>query len=160
MIFSIRQLLVKCKEQNMPLNIGLIDLTKALDLVSREGLFAILLKIGCPPSLFKIVQSFHIKTRTTIQCDGRVSNSFEITNGVKQGCVLAPPLFGILFSMLLQRGFGCSSLGIKLHTRTDGSLFNLSSLTTKRKKTSLNEIFSLLMMLHSFLTLFKIYRHY
>ena len=29
--------------------------------------------------------------------------------------------------------FGCSSLGIKLHTRTDGNLFNFACLRTKRK---------------------------
>ena len=48
MIFSIRQLQEKCREQQMPLYIAFIDLTKAFDLVSRQGLFQ-LLKIGCPP---------------------------------------------------------------------------------------------------------------
>ena len=62
MIFSVRQLQEKCNEQNMPLYIAFIDLTKAFDLVSRKGLFAILLKIGCPPNLFSIVKSFHTNT--------------------------------------------------------------------------------------------------
>ena len=133
MIFSVRQLQEKCNEQNVPLYIAFIDLTKAFDLVSREGLFAILLKIGCPPNLFNIVKSFHTNTRATIQYDGSISDSFEIKSGVKQGCVLAPTLFGIFFSMLLKRAFGSSSLGIKLHTRTDGNLFNLARLRSKRK---------------------------
>ena len=54
-------------------------------------------------------------------------------SGVKQGCVLAPTLFGIFFSMLITRAFGSSSLGIKLHTRTDGDLFNFARLRAKRK---------------------------
>ena len=41
MIFSIRQLQEKCNEQNMPLYVAFIDLTTAVDLVSREGLFKI-----------------------------------------------------------------------------------------------------------------------
>ncbi len=45
MIFSLRQLQEKCREQQMPLY---IILTKAFDLVRRNGLFNILLKIGCP----------------------------------------------------------------------------------------------------------------
>ena len=90
----------------MPLNIAFIDLTKAFDLVSREGLFAILLKIGCPPILFNIVKSFHTNTRKTIQNDVSISYSFEIKSGVNQGCVLAPILFGIFFSMLLKHAFG------------------------------------------------------
>ena len=39
MIVSLRQLQEKCREQHMPLYIAFIDLTKAFDLVSRDGLF-------------------------------------------------------------------------------------------------------------------------
>ena len=113
MIFSVRQLQEKCKEQNMPLYIAFIDLTKAFDLVSREGLFAILLKIGCPPNLFNIVKSFHTNKRATIQYDGSVSDSFEIKSRVKQGCVLALTFFGIFFSMLLKHAFGSSTSSIQ-----------------------------------------------
>ena len=49
MIFSIRQLQEKCREQQETLYIAFIDLTKAFDLVSRQGLFQLLKKIGCPP---------------------------------------------------------------------------------------------------------------
>ena len=35
--------------------------------------------------------------------------------------------------MLLKRAFVSSSLGIKLHTKTDGNLFNLACLKAKRK---------------------------
>ena len=38
-VFSLRQLQEKCREQQMPLYIAFIDLTKAFDLVSRDGLF-------------------------------------------------------------------------------------------------------------------------
>lgn len=50
MIFSLRQLQEKSREQQKPLYVAFIDLTKAYDLVSRDGLFNILLKIGCPRS--------------------------------------------------------------------------------------------------------------
>ena len=46
MIFSLRQLQEKCREQKKPLCVAFIDLTKAFDLVSRDGLFKILAKIG------------------------------------------------------------------------------------------------------------------
>ena len=39
MVFSIGQLQEKCREQRHPLDLALIDLTKAFDLVSRKGLF-------------------------------------------------------------------------------------------------------------------------
>ena len=49
MIFSIRQPQEQCREQQKPLYIAFIDLTKAFDLVSMQGPFQLLKKIGCPP---------------------------------------------------------------------------------------------------------------
>ena len=40
MIFSLRQLQEKCREQGKPLYVAFIDLTKAFDLVSRDGLLS------------------------------------------------------------------------------------------------------------------------
>ena len=59
MVFSLRQLQEKCREQRQPLFIAFIDLTKDFDFASREGLFKILPKIGCPPRLLSIIRSFH-----------------------------------------------------------------------------------------------------
>ena len=59
MIVSLRQLQEKCREQQMPLYITIIDLTKAFDLVIGESLFKILKKIGCPPKLQNLIGSFH-----------------------------------------------------------------------------------------------------
>ena len=133
MIFSVRQLQEKCREQQKPLFIAFIDLTKAFDLVSRDGLFSILPKIGCPPKLLNLIQSFHDNMKGTVQYDGEYSSAFAIRTGVKQGCVLAPTLFGIFFSTLLNNAFRESREGIYLHTRSDGGLFRLSRLRARRK---------------------------
>jgi hypothetical protein len=133
MIFSIRQLQEKCREQHRPLFLAFIDLTKAFDLVSRDGLFKILTKIGCPPKLLSMVQSFHEDMKGTVQYDGSSSEPFNIHSGVKQGCVLAPTLFGIFFAVLLKYAFGTSTEGIYLHTRSDGRLFNLARLKAMSK---------------------------
>ena len=62
MIFSLRQLQEKCREQQQqPLFLAFVDLTKGFDLVSRSGLFKILQKIGCPPKLLESSPPF---TRT------------------------------------------------------------------------------------------------
>ena len=59
-----------------------------------DGLFRKLVKIGCPPTLLSIIQSFHEDKKGTIVYDGSTSEAFDIHNGVKQGCVLAPTLSG------------------------------------------------------------------
>ncbi|XP_078661585.1 uncharacterized protein LOC144905710 [Branchiostoma floridae x Branchiostoma belcheri] len=133
MIFSLRQLQEKCREQRQPLFIAFIDLTKAFDLVSRDGLFKILAKIGCPPKLLRMIQSFHTGMKGVVQFDGSSSEAFDIRSGVKQGCVLAPTLFGIFFAVMLKCAFGTSTEGVYLHTRSDGKLFNLSRLKAKTK---------------------------
>ena len=133
MIFSLCQLQEKCREQQMPLYVAFIDLTKAFDLVSRDGLFKILSKIGCPPKLQSLIESFHSNMKGTVQFNGSSSEPFDIRSGVKQGCVLAPTLFGIFFAALLKHAFGTATEGVYLRTRSDGRLFNLTRLRAKTK---------------------------
>jgi hypothetical protein len=59
MTFVLRQIQEKCREQNMGLYAAFIDLTKAFDTVSRDGLWKILAKLGCPPKFLAILQQLH-----------------------------------------------------------------------------------------------------
>ena len=132
MIFTVRQIQEKCREQGKSLYLAFIDLTKTFDLVSRKGLSQLLEKIGCPPKL-----SFHEDMKGTVMHDGSCSDPFLIKGGVKQGCVLAPTLFGIFFSLLLSHAFKSSSDGVYLHTRSDGKLFSIARLRAKTKVTEI-----------------------
>ena len=132
-IFTVRQLQEKCREQRMPLYLGFIDLTKAFDLVSRKGLFRLLEKIGCPPKLRSMITSVSEDMKGTVLYDGSMSEPFPIKSGVKQGCVLAPSLFGTFFSVLLSYAFSSSTERIYIHTRSDGSLFSTARLHAKTK---------------------------
>ena len=58
-IFSFRQIQQKCREQITPLHIAFVDLTIPFDMGNREGLCAILQKLGCPPTLTNLVKSLH-----------------------------------------------------------------------------------------------------
>ncbi|KAJ8038824.1 hypothetical protein HOLleu_16364 [Holothuria leucospilota] len=69
MIFSVRQLQEKCREQRQPLYLALVDLTRAFDLVSRDGIFKLLQRIDCPLILHSII-SFHSDMRDTVSFDG------------------------------------------------------------------------------------------
>ncbi|XP_063382696.1 uncharacterized protein LOC134669094 [Cydia fagiglandana] len=69
--------------------------------------------------------------------NGNTSAPFEMRRGVRQGCVLAPTLFGIFFSVLLKVAFGDTTQGIHLHTRSDGKLFNISLLKSKKYREDL-----------------------
>ena len=56
-----------------------------------------------------------------------------MTNGVKQGCVLAPTLFSTMFSAMLTAAFQDGDNGIAIRYRFDGKLFNLRRLQAKSK---------------------------
>lgn len=73
-----------------------------------------------------MIESFQTNMKETMQFN-------DIRSGVKQGCVLAPTLFGISFTMLLKHAFGIATEGIYLRTRSDSRLFNLTRLRTKTK---------------------------
>jgi hypothetical protein len=93
MIFAARQLQEKWQEQNVDLFTTCVDIAKAFDTVSREGVWKIIAKFGCPPTFTEMVRQFHDDMLTRVQDEGESSNAFLVTNGVKQGCVLAPTLF-------------------------------------------------------------------
>ena len=69
----------------------------------------------------------------SVEFNGISSEPFPILSGVKQGCVLAPTLFGIFFSLLLQYAFDGKEDGTFIRTRSDGNLFNLACLRAKTK---------------------------
>ena len=133
MIFTARQLQEKCQEQNVDLYMTFVDLTKAFDTVSRDGLWKIMAKFGCPPRFIAMVRQFHDGMQARVQNDGEFSEPFEVTNGVKQGCVLAPTLFSMMFSAMLMDAFQDSDTGFPIRYRFDGNIFNLRRLQAKTK---------------------------
>ena len=92
MIFAARQLQEKCQEQHSDLFVTLVDLTKACDKASRNGIWKIMETFGSPSKFITIVRQFH-------------GASFPVTNDVKRGCVLSPTLFSMASSALLTDAF-------------------------------------------------------
>ena len=72
-----------------------------------------------------MVIQLHEDQRGQVRNSYDLSEPFPISNGVKQGCVLAPTLFTIFFSMMLQRATDDldDEDGVFIRYRTDGSVF-------------------------------------
>ena len=58
---------------------------------------------------------------------------FPVTNGAKQGCVLAPTLFSMMFSAMLTAAFQDGDNVIPIRYHFDGKLFNQRRLQAKSK---------------------------
>ena len=109
MIFTARQLQEKCQEQNVDLYMTCVDLTKAVDTctVSLDGLWN-------SHRFTAMVRLFHDGMQARVQNDGEFSEPFEVTNGVKQGCVIAPTLFSMMFSVMLVDAFQDNGIGFSI----------------------------------------------
>ena len=68
---------------------------------------------------------------------GEVSDTFAITNGVKQGCVLAPTLFSIFLSAMLEEAFKDMGDGIYIQSRQNADLFTVAHFRAKTKTTNI-----------------------
>nr|VZI43406.1 unnamed protein product [Spirometra erinaceieuropaei] len=124
MIFAARQLQEKCQEMRTHLYSTFVDLTKAFDTVNREGLWKIMQKFGCPERFTQMVRQLHDGMMARVMDNGAVSEAFAVTNGVKQGSVLAPTLFSLMFSAMLMDAYRDERPGFRIAYMTDDHLLN------------------------------------
>nr|VZI44696.1 unnamed protein product [Spirometra erinaceieuropaei] len=124
MIFAARQLQDKRQEMRTHPYSTFVDLTKAFDTVNREGLWKIMQKFGCPERFTQMVRQLHDGMMARVTDNGAVSEAFAVTNGVKQGCVLAPILFSLMFSAVLMDAYRDERPGIRIAYMTDVHLLN------------------------------------
>ena len=69
----------------------------------------------------------------SVRNGGEVSDTFANTNGVKQGCVLAPTLFSIVLSAMLEEAFKDMGDGIYINSRQNAELFTVAYFRAKTK---------------------------
>ena len=98
-------------------------------------LIAYMERLGCPPKFLNMVVQLHEDQNGQIRLNSDLSQTFPIINGVKQGCVLAPTLFTIFFSMMLKQATEDldDEDAVYIRYRLDGSLFNLRRLQAHTK---------------------------
>ena len=77
-----------------------VDFQKAYDTVWREGLLHKLERIGISGKVLSIINSMYNKPKSAIYSNGKISENFQTTVGVKQGDVLSTLLFNIFINDL------------------------------------------------------------
>ena len=99
-------------------------------------------KVWLSAKFITMVRQFHDGMLARVQNDDEFSDPFPVTNGVKQGCVLASTLFGMMFSVMPTDTFRDGDDGIPIRYRIEGKLSNVRRLQAKFKVQTevLNEI--------------------
>ncbi|CAH1259012.1 PKD1L3 [Branchiostoma lanceolatum] len=137
MIFTIRQVQEKCREQHQHLYMVFVDLTKAFDTVNRPLLWEVLRRFGCPDKFLAVMKALHEGAMVRVLGGGGKSDPFEVGTGVRQGCVIAPVIFNLFIAavMMAAKQHILPEDCISLTYRLDGNLFNLRRLKAHTRVT-------------------------
>ena len=102
MMFVVCRLQEVRRKAGVSLFMCFIDLQKAYDTVDRTFLWQVLTRIEVPPQMIAVIQQFHDGMRACVRPDdGVCSDWFEVEQGLRQGYVLSPLLFNIVFAAVL-----------------------------------------------------------
>jgi len=103
MLFVVRRLQELARRRRIPLYMCFVDLQKAYDSVDRELLWKVLARAGAPEEMIAVIRQFHDGMQAQVRMDdGELSDWFEVTQGLRQGCVLSPLLFNIFFAAAIE----------------------------------------------------------
>lgn len=103
-IFVMRQVMEKAKERKLTLHINFVDFKAAFDTIWREALWKMLevLVEGVSEKLIKVVKSMYDNTEAAVIVEGKLTEWFTVSVGVRQGCILSPSLFNIFLEFVME----------------------------------------------------------
>ena len=135
-IWVVRQVVERATEYRTPVFMCFVDLTKAYDLANCQAMAAILREYGVPRQLVAIIEELHSETWCQVRSAGDTSERFEVTTGVRQGCVLSPLLFNCFLDKILREAMANLNGGLQIDYTTSEGLF----LTYRDKTTASTSI--------------------
>jgi len=100
-IFTVKQIMEKRKEHNLPLFLLFIDYEKAYDNVNRDRLWKVM-DNKIPNYLLNTIKCIYSNTKIIIKFNDGISETIHINKGVRQGCGLSQVLFNIYINKIVQ----------------------------------------------------------
>lgn len=102
-IFSLRQILEKCREYNIDTHHLFIDFKAAYDSVLRGKLWEIMVNFNFPVKLIRLTRLTLTNVVSKVRIRNQLSNSFVTGEGLRQGDPLATLLFNIALESAIRR---------------------------------------------------------
>ena len=72
-----------------------VDFKKAFDSVWHDGLFYKIKKTGIGGNILELIFNIYMNTKCAVKQNNAITDFFDYTKGVRQGCPLSPNLFNI-----------------------------------------------------------------
>ena len=117
-IATLRIIVEQSIEWQSPLYTCFIDFEKAFDSVDRDSIWNILLHYGVPIKFVGIIKALYEGFSCQVIHTGKLSKNFEISSGVRQGCLLFPLLFLVVLDWVTKKAYGSSGKGIQCTLRS------------------------------------------
>ena len=92
-----------CHKNNSRIYSCFVDFKKAFDSVPRDILLKKLKNLGVEGNFLNIVRHIYTTDKACIKLGNSRSNLFDLSLGVRQGCILSPLLFNIFLSDLCKK---------------------------------------------------------
>ena len=78
-----------------------IDFSKAYDRINREPLWVKLENMGVTVLMYSALKSLYANVCCAVRINGFLTNWFDVSSGLKQGCILSPLLFNMYVNDLI-----------------------------------------------------------
>ena len=99
-IFLLKQIISSYLQQGSPIFSVFLDASKAFDRVSHELLFKKLLLRDVPLCFIRLLRYWYRQQQMRVRWGSQLSQSFGVSNGVRQGGILSPYLFAVYIDQL------------------------------------------------------------
>jgi hypothetical protein len=97
-IFTLKGICTIRKTKKQKTYLAFLDVSKAFDTVNRHMLFLHMWDQGIQGKAWNLVRMLYAKVDNKVIFGPFESDIYEVTNGVKQGCVLSPCLFNLVIA--------------------------------------------------------------
>ena len=101
-VFVMKQLSEKMVDKKKSLYAAYMDLEKAYDRIDRDAMWCVLHMYGVNGKLLNAVQSLYERSEACVRVCREESEWFEVSVGLRQGCVMSPWLFNLFMDGVMK----------------------------------------------------------
>ena len=97
-------------------------------------------KYGVPPTMLSVIKSLHEGMTAVVRVGDSCTDGIEVTNGLRQGCTLAPILFNLYFSAMVRCWRSrCPQAGVTVKFRVGRKLVGDRTAKTRLQEVRVTE---------------------
>jgi len=100
-IFCLRQVIERRIRSSQKFVAIFIDFSAAFDSVHRVSMWKAMLVDGIPVKIVNILRSYDEGAECSVRVYGEFIDSFNVTTGVRQGCILSPMIVNIIIDWIM-----------------------------------------------------------